>query len=75
MKCIKAIKETTVYELGRIMRVEDKVADQRVSTGYWKYIPKNEWKNEGRVAPILPEPKNKKVKVEVNQKKYKKNKK
>ena len=46
MKCIKAIKETSQYEVGRIMRVEDKVADQRVSTGYWKFIPKNEWKED-----------------------------
>ena len=74
MKCIKAIKETSQYEVGRIMRVEDKVADQRVSTGYWKFIPKNEWKSEGRVSPVLPEPKNKKEKVEVNQKKSKKKK-
>lgn len=74
MKCIKAIKETSNYEVGRIMRVEDKVADQRVSTGYWKFIPKNEWKNEGRVSPVLPELKKKKEKVEVNQKKSKKKK-
>ncbi len=74
MKCIKAIKETSQYEVGRIMRVEDKVADQRVSTGYWKFIPKNEWKEDGRVAPIITEVK-KKEKTEGFEKKYKKKKK
>jgi hypothetical protein len=73
MKCIKAIKETSQYEVGRIARVEDKVADQRVSTGNWKFISKSEWKEGGRVAPIITEVK-KKVKAEVNQKKNKKKK-
>lgn len=73
MKCIKAIKETSQYEMGRIMRVEDKVADQRVSTGNWKFISKNEWKESGRVAPVMTEVK-KKEKTEVNQKKSKKKK-
>lgn len=73
MKCIKAIKETSQYEMGRIMRVEDKVADQRVSTGNWKFISKSEWKDDGRVAPVMTEVK-KKEKTEVNQKKSKKKK-
>lgn len=73
MKCIKAIKETSQYEMGRIMRVEDKVADQRVSTGNWKFISKSEWKESGRVAPVMTEVK-KKEKTEVNQKKSKKKK-
>lgn len=73
MKCIKAIKETSQYEMGRIMRVEDKVAEQRVSTGNWKFISKGEWKENGRVAPVMTEVK-KKEKTEVNQKKYKKKK-
>ena len=59
MKCIKAIKETSQYEMGRIMRVEDKVADQRVSTGNWKFISKSEWKEAGRVAPVMTEVKKK----------------
>lgn len=73
MKCIKAIKETSQYEMGRIMRVEDKVADQRVSTGNWKFISKSEWKEDGRVAPVMTEVK-KKEKTDVNQKKSKKKK-
>lgn len=73
MKCIKAIKDTSQYEMGRIMRVEDKVADQRVSTGNWKFISKSEWKDDGRVAPVMTEVK-KKEKTEVNQKKSKKKK-
>lgn len=44
MKCIKTIKEAKSYTLGEIRRVTDIEADERVKGGYWKFVPKNEWK-------------------------------
>ena len=48
MKCIKVIKETKSNKVGVIRRVEDTEADSKVSTGYWKFIPKSEWKEATR---------------------------
>ena len=44
MKCIKCIKVAKGYELDEIRRVSDEDADDRVKGGYWKFIPKSEWK-------------------------------
>lgn len=44
MKCIKCIKVAKGYELNEIRRVSDTDADDRVKGGYWKFIPKSEWK-------------------------------
>ncbi len=44
MKCIKCIKVAKGYELDEIRRVDDKDAEDRVKGGYWKYVPKSEWK-------------------------------
>jgi hypothetical protein len=44
MKCIKCIKVAKNYELDEIRRVSDTDADERVKGGYWKFIPKSEWK-------------------------------
>jgi hypothetical protein len=44
MKCIKCIKVAKGYELDEIRRVSDVDADERVKGGYWKFIPKSEWK-------------------------------
>ena len=44
MKCIKCIKVAKGYELDEIRRVSDTDADDRVKGGYWKFIPKSEWK-------------------------------
>ena len=44
MKCIKCIKVAKGYELDEIRRVSDADADERVKGGYWKFIPKSEWK-------------------------------
>lgn len=71
MKCIKAIKQTNLHELGQIARVPDNLAHQRVTSGYWKYISKTEWKDAGRVEPIHAEPKQKKVKSDKEEKSYK----
>jgi hypothetical protein len=44
MKCIKVIKAAKSYELGDIRRVDNAEADIKVSTGYWAFCPKSEWK-------------------------------
>ena len=44
MKCIKCIKIAKGYQLDEIRRVSDEDADDRVKGGYWKFIPKSEWK-------------------------------
>jgi hypothetical protein len=44
MKCIKVIKETKENKFGIIRRVTDSEADAKVSTGYWGFAPKSEWK-------------------------------
>ena len=44
MKCIKCIKVAKSYELDEIRRVTDVEAEERVNGGYWKFIPKSEWK-------------------------------
>ena len=44
MNCIKSIKETKNTQVGEIKRLEDKEANQKVDSGYWKFIPKSEWK-------------------------------
>jgi transketolase len=45
MKCIKSIKATKNTEIGEIRRVSDDDANQKVESGYWKFIPKSEWKS------------------------------
>jgi hypothetical protein len=44
MKCIQAVKESKNYEVGTILRIDDKEANFKVDSGYWKFIPKIEWK-------------------------------
>ena len=44
MKCIKCIKVAKGYELDEIRRIDDVEADERVKGGYWKFVPKSEWK-------------------------------
>jgi len=48
MKCIQCLKATKNYELNEIRRVDDKEAEEKVRSGNWKYIPKEEWKSEVR---------------------------
>jgi hypothetical protein len=48
MKCIKCIKVAKGYELDEIRRVSDVDAEERVKGGYWKFIPKSEWKTATR---------------------------
>jgi len=48
MKCIKCIKVAKSYQLDEIRRVTDEDADDRVKGGYWKFVPKSEWKSATR---------------------------
>jgi hypothetical protein len=48
MKCVKSIKSTKNTEIGIIVRIDNNEAESRVKSGYWKYIPKNEWKESTR---------------------------
>ncbi len=53
MKCIQSIKSTKNTEVGVIKRINDKEAESEVKSGYWKYIPKSEWK--GSKKPVTSE--------------------
>ena len=44
MKCVKVIKATPNNSLGSIQRLADKEADKKVDSGFFKYIPKSEWR-------------------------------
>ena len=44
MKCIKLVKSTKNVEAGEIKRVKESEAESEVKGGYWKYVPKSEWK-------------------------------
>ena len=57
MKCIKCIKVAKGYELDEIRRVNDTEADERVNGGYWKFIPKSEWKSVTKVQKVVKEDK------------------
>ena len=50
MKCIKAIRETKYSSVGDIKRVKEDEANEKVGTGYWKFVPKSEWKLATRKA-------------------------
>lgn len=52
MKCIKCIKVAKGYELDEIRRVSDIDADERVKGGYWKFIPKSEWRGTLKRAVV-----------------------
>lgn len=58
MKCIKCIKQTKHYELDEIRRVENQDAEEKVASGVWKFIAKEEWK------AVTRKPKTESVNVE-----------
>lgn len=67
MKCIKAVTNIGRYKKGDILRVIDKDADRRVSTGDWMFIPKSEFKgsdNKEVIHEVVEETKKKKSKKE-----------
>lgn len=72
MKSIKAIKDGKYSTVGQIDRVKDKEADQKVSTGYWDYINKTEWKQSTRKSKeetVTEDTKSKESKKVTNKKK------
>lgn len=52
MKCIKCIKVAKGYELDEVRRVSDIDADEKVKGGYWKFVPKSEWKAVTRKVKV-----------------------
>lgn len=48
MKCIQSIKATKNVQVGTIVRISESEADSQVKSGYWKYVPKSEWKSTTR---------------------------
>jgi hypothetical protein len=48
MKCIQSIKATKNVQVGTIVRISETEAESQVKSGYWKYIPKSEWKSSTR---------------------------
>jgi len=52
MKCIKCIKVAKGYELDEVRRINDIDADEKVKGGYWKFVPKSEWKAVTRKVKV-----------------------
>lgn len=69
MKCLKAVKESKSSKIGDIVRVSNNDADEKVSTGYWMYVAKKEWKEYTR-KPVETSKENTKT-LETKQKKEK----
>lgn len=45
MKCIQSIKATKNVQTGTVVRISEIEAESQVKSGYWKYVPKSEWKS------------------------------
>jgi DNA-binding transcriptional MerR regulator len=76
MKCIKCIKVAKGYNLDEIRRIDDIDADEKVKGGYWKFVPKSEWKvatRKPKVVEVVVEQSNEELSIE--EKKLKRNKK
>jgi hypothetical protein len=76
MKCIKSIKVAKGYNLDEIRRIDDIDADEKVKGGYWKFVPKSEWKvatRKPKVVEVVVEQSNEELSIE--EKKLKRNKK
>jgi hypothetical protein len=73
MKCIKCIKVAKGYQLDEIRRVSDEDADDRVKGGYWKFIPKSEWKLATRKliksVQVIEQPTEEVVELSIEEKK------
>jgi hypothetical protein len=55
MKCIKSIRATKNTEVGVFMRIKEIDAENKVKTGNWSYVPKEEykiWKKGGNVESL-----------------------
>jgi DNA-binding transcriptional MerR regulator len=71
MKCIKCIKVAKGYQLDEIRRVTDEDADDRVKGGYWKFIPKSEWKlatRKTKSVQVIEQPTEEVVELSIEEK-------
>ena len=76
MKCIKCIKVAKGYELDEIRRINDIDADEKVKGGYWKFVPKSEWKavtRKVKVNEVVNEQPTEELSIEEKKLKRKKN--
>jgi hypothetical protein len=76
MKCIKCIKVAKGYDLDEVRRVSDIDADEKVKGGYWKFVPKSEWKavtRKVKVNEVVNEQPTEELSIEEKKLKRKKN--
>ena len=76
MKCIKCIKVAKGYELDEVRRINDIDADEKVKGGYWKFVPKSEWKavtRKVKVNEVVNEQPTEELSIEEKKLKRKKN--
>ena len=76
MKCIKCIKLAKGYELDEVRRLSDEDAEDRVKGGYWKFVPKSEWKavtRKVKVNEVVSEQPAEELSIEEKKLKRKKN--
>jgi len=76
MKCIKCIKVAKGYDLDEVRRMDDIDANEKVKTGYWKFVPKSEWKAATRkvkVNAVVSEQPTEELSIEEKKLKRKKN--
>lgn len=74
MKCIEAIKPTKQIQVGTVKKINDIEADSMVMSGYWKYIPKSQYKKVKEPDVVISE-NTESVTKQKNQKNYQKTKK
>jgi hypothetical protein len=76
MKCIKCIKVAKGYDLDEVRRMDDIDANEKVKTGYWKFVPKSEWKavtRKVKVNVVVSEQPTEELSIEEKKLKRKKN--
>ena len=76
MKCIKCIKVAKGYELDEVRRINDIDAEEKVKGGYWKFVPKSEWKavtRKVKVNEVVNEQPTQELSIEEKKLKRKKN--
>jgi len=76
MKCIKCIKVAKGYDLDEVRRMDDIDANEKVKAGYWKFVPKSEWKavtRKVKVNEVVNEQPTEELSIEEKKLKRKKN--
>ena len=72
MKCVKSVRETKSSKIGDIVRISNNDANEKVSTGYWMYVPKKEWKEYSRKSNETSKETSKTIELKEKNKKEKK---